>query len=491
MAICLRSRTRSSAPEPVDPGRRAVLKSTLALGVAATLSPLQTSRANTEPRLRTFGLTPGLAETRLLPDSAYPPTRVWAYNGSVPAREIRVRQGERIRVELLNRLPQPTTVHWHGLRLPNAMDGVPDLTQAPVAPGERFVYEYDARDAGTYWFHPHFNGIEQVARGLHGVLVVEEPNPPAVDRELTWIVDDWRLEDNAQIADDFTSRHDRSHGGRLGNLPTVNGRVSNRLALRPGERLRLRLVNVANARTFPLVLSGLPHWVIAVDGQPLPEPVDAREGLLQLAPGNRMDLIVDAQPEAGVQPALMMEPARGDPYTLVDISVDGEPLAKGLAGTQVMSLPANVQTPFVAADSVRHVIDLGGGAMDPKLRRGEVDVETVRARVGEGRYWTVSMSPAARAPGPEIEVARGTHVMMELHNDTMFPHPMHLHGHHFQLLDINGQAQQAGIWRDTILVNPGDRTRIGFVAEAPGDWLMHCHILAHHATGMRWTVRVV
>ena len=491
MAVFHRSPTCGSATKAVDSGRRAVLKSTLALSAAAVLPSLGASRANGAPKLRRFDLVAGPAETNLLPDAAYPPTRVWAYNDSVPAPEIRVRQGERIRVALLNRLPQPTTVHWHGLRLPNAMDGVPDLTQAPVASGERFVYEYDARDAGTYWFHPHFNGIEQVARGLHGVLVVEEPNPPAVNRELTWVIDDWRLGDDAQIADDFGSRHDRSHGGRLGNLPTVNGRASNRLALRPGERLRLRLVNVANARTFPLVLSGLPHWVIAVDGQPLPEPIDAREGLLQLAPGNRMDLIVDAQPDNGVQPGLIVEPARGEPYALVDIGVDGEPMSTGLAGTQVMPLPANVQTPFVAADAAHHVIDLGGGAMDPKLRRGEVDVETVRARVGEGRFWTVSMSPPARDPGPEIEVARGTHVMMELHNDTAFPHPMHLHGHHFQLLDINGQAQQAGIWRDTILVGPGDRTRIGFVAEAPGDWLMHCHILAHHATGMRWTVRVV
>ena len=134
---------------------------------------------------------------------SYPETAVWSYNGTVPGPEIRVRQGERLRITVENRLAEETTVHWHGLRVPNAMDGVPHLTQKPIAPGETFVYEFDVPDAGTYWYHPHQRSFEQVGRGLYGPLIVEEREPIQVDRDVTWVLDDWRLLPDAQISDDF------------------------------------------------------------------------------------------------------------------------------------------------------------------------------------------------------------------------------------------------------------------------------------------------
>ena len=133
------------------------------------------------------------ASVRLVPEP-YGETPVWCYDGNVPGPEIRVRQGDRLRVVLDNALGEDTTIHWHGLRLPNAMDGVPDVTQPPVHPGETFAYEFDAVDAGTFWYHPHANSLEQVARGLYGVLVVEEREPALrVDRDVTWVLDDWRM----------------------------------------------------------------------------------------------------------------------------------------------------------------------------------------------------------------------------------------------------------------------------------------------------------
>lgn len=128
-----------------------------------------------------------------------PATAVWAYNGQVPGPLIRARQGDRLRVEVENRLDEPTTVHWHGLRIPVTMDGVPWLSQPPIAPGETFTYEFDLKDAGTFWYHPHINGSEQLGRGLKGVLIVDELEPPAVDREVFWVLDDWRLDRQAQI----------------------------------------------------------------------------------------------------------------------------------------------------------------------------------------------------------------------------------------------------------------------------------------------------
>src|SRR5688572_23282488 len=125
--------------------------------------------------------------SQALVGAAHPQTEVWTFNGTVPGPELRFRQGERLRIEVENALPADTTVHWHGIRLPNAMDGVPHLTQPPIArDGGRFVYEFDLPDAGTYWYHPHLGSPEQVARGLYGALVIEEREPPAVDRDLVW-----------------------------------------------------------------------------------------------------------------------------------------------------------------------------------------------------------------------------------------------------------------------------------------------------------------
>ena len=151
----------------------------------------------------------GFSEARKLRVSAaqqklvgpeHPATEVWTYGGAVPGPELRFKQGERLKLEVENALGVDTTVHWHGIRLPHAMDGVPGLTQAPIrARGGKFVYEFDLPDAGTYWYHPHLGEGEQLGRGLFGALVVEEREPPPVDRELVWMLSDWRLDREARI----------------------------------------------------------------------------------------------------------------------------------------------------------------------------------------------------------------------------------------------------------------------------------------------------
>src|SRR3546814_4251084 len=160
--------------------RRAFIASSTATAAAAILpfSLWRPARAApiTEMRLRA---APG--RTRLVPEP-HGETPAWCYNGQVPGPEIRVRQGDRLRVHVENSLEEETTVHWHGLRVPNAMDGVPHLTQTPIGPGEVFTYEFDAVDAGTFWYHPHQRSFEQVGRGLYGPLIIEEAEAPRVDR---------------------------------------------------------------------------------------------------------------------------------------------------------------------------------------------------------------------------------------------------------------------------------------------------------------------
>ena len=140
-----------------------------------------------------------------------------------PARRLRVKRGEELKVRLVNELPEPTVIHWHGLRLPNAMDGVPHLTQAPVEPGKSFDYRFNAPDAGTFWYHSHLYSSEQLERGLYGVLIVDEPQPVEVDRDIVLVLDDWRLTETGAVDEkSFRSMHDAAHAGRLGRLLTVN-----------------------------------------------------------------------------------------------------------------------------------------------------------------------------------------------------------------------------------------------------------------------------
>jgi FtsP/CotA-like multicopper oxidase with cupredoxin domain len=195
---------------------------------------------------REFTLTAAPATIDLLDGR---PLDVWAYDGRVPGPMLRVRLGETVRATFTNRLPQATTIHWHGVRVPNAMDGVPAVTQAPVQPGETFVYEFTPKDAGTFWFHPHVRSSEQIERGLFGVLIVDDERPPPYSRDVLWVLDDWLLAAEGGIFPEFNTRHDLAHDGRWGNVVTVNGHVREELRSTPRAD-RLRLLNVANGRVF-------------------------------------------------------------------------------------------------------------------------------------------------------------------------------------------------------------------------------------------------
>ncbi len=185
-----------------------------------------------------------------------------------PARNCGSAKASRCGWWSINKLGEDTTVHWHGIRLPNAMDGVPGLTQKPIRPGESFVYEFTPPDAGTFWYHPHADTLQQLGRGLAGALIVEEPEPVAVDRDLLWFIEDWRLDDEGRIAGGFGNRMEAGMSGRIGNTVTINGRVPNRVSVKAGERVRLRLVNAALARIVSLRFEGHKPVVVAHDGQP-------------------------------------------------------------------------------------------------------------------------------------------------------------------------------------------------------------------------------
>ena len=214
------------------------------LGSAAAIAAL--GRAGGSPRparaedVAHLVLRAGPGAAQLAP-SGFPETSIWGYEGRVPGPIIRVPQGERVTRRFVNELPQASTVHWHGVRLENAMDGAPEVTQSAVPPGRDFVYSFIPPDAGTYWYHPHERAWEQMARGLYGALIVEEPEPPFVDRDEVLLIDDWRLTEEAQLHEEsFGAIGDWSHGGRTGNWITVNGKSAWTRTVSRHERLRVR-----------------------------------------------------------------------------------------------------------------------------------------------------------------------------------------------------------------------------------------------------------
>jgi FtsP/CotA-like multicopper oxidase with cupredoxin domain len=200
------------------------------------------------------------------------------------------------------------------------MDGVAHLTQPPIGVGKNFVYEFDAVDAGTFWYHPHQRSFEQVGRGLYGPLIVEEPEPIRVDRDVTWVLDDWRLTKSAEISDDFGNMHDAMHGGRIGNTVTINGRIPDAFAVGRGERIRLRLINAANARIFGLDFAG--HEPII--GQPV-EPHAPDSGLVVLGPAMRADVILDMTADTGSRVSVTDRFYQGLEYRLVDLAYADTP----------------------------------------------------------------------------------------------------------------------------------------------------------------------
>jgi FtsP/CotA-like multicopper oxidase with cupredoxin domain len=423
-------------------------------------------------------LTAKAEEVQLAPPQ-YPRTEIWGYDGQMPGPVIRVGQGERVTRRFVNELPQASSVHWHGIRSDNAMDGVAGLTQDAVEPGQSFDYDFIAPDAGTYWFHAHNRSVEQVARGLYGALIVDEPDAPDVDRDEVLVLDDWLLDPKtAQIDAEFEAPHDRSHAGRRGNFIATNGRSDFALSVKRNERLRLRLINAANARIFELGLAGLKGWVMAYDGMPLTHP-ELVETAFLLSPGQRVDLIVDVVAEAG-ETAHLVRIDDEQPYSQTPFTVDGN--AASTSRPDPVPLPPNPNMEISGVESAqRFRLNMEGGAMG-RLNAAVLNGQrrSFRQLVQDNQFWAFN-GVIGMTDTPLARVSRGDTARLEIYNDTSFPHAMHLHGMHFREVLKDGSM---GPLRDTFLMFGGETREIAFVADNPGKWLFHCHMLSHAASGM-------
>lgn len=483
--------------------RRTFLASAAAVSAGVVLPPQSDAAAG----LREFRVRAGPGRAQIAPEP-HRDTPIWCYDGSLPGPEIRIRQGERLRVAVENKLDEETTVHWHGLRVPNAMDGVPHLTQAPIASGETFAYEFDAVDAGTFWYHPHHRSFEQVGRGLYGPLIVEEADPVRVDREVTWVLSDWRLTKTAEMREDFGNRHDMMHNGRVGNTVTINGHVPDVFQVRKGERIRLRLINAAKARIFGLDFGNHQPAVIALDGQPV-EPHAPEGGPVVLGPAMRADLILDMTADAGSRVSVIDRFYEGLEYRLVDLAYADNPLRQAAPDWPV-ALPPNPLPEPDLASAVRHEVTFNGGMMGAMVmqemggsmgNRGEDSSGAGGGMMGNmggmmnmmhsGGIWFINgVAAEGHVMDPMLTLARDKSHVIAMTNATAWHHPIHLHGHSFRVISRNGKPTRHREWQDTVLMSPRERVEIAFVSDNPGDWMLHCHILEHQAAGMMGVFRV-
>jgi len=415
---------------------------------------------NPDPKIVEIELTARVADVEV---NTRQTVRAWTYDGGIPGPLIRARVGDRVIVHFTNELPVATTIHWHGLRVPNASDGTP-VAQRAVAPGERFDYEFDALDAGTFWYHPHVNGDVQVESGLYGAVIVRGGIDPAAAADRVVVLDDIKLEATGKLSDATTPLDVML--GRQGNVLLANGTPGGAIDVASATRERWRFVNAANGRYFNLSLPGHTFLVIGWDGGLLEAPY--RAGTLLIAPGERYDVLVEFSDAPGTTIALQtLHYDRGHhipdpgPLDLFSIHV-------GAPGDPPAALPARwgAFEPIATATTTmtRHVV----------LSEEEQGVDEPRFLINGMQY------PAV----PAIESTPGATEIWEIQNDSEMDHPFHLHGMFFQVLDIGGVAPAQRGWKDTVNIPQHATLRFAVHYGTAGRWLYHCHILEHAERGM-------
>jgi FtsP/CotA-like multicopper oxidase with cupredoxin domain len=372
----------------------------------------------------------------------------------------------------------PLSLHWQGVRGPNATDGVGGLTQAPVPPGGTFDYRFTPPDPGTFLVRALAIGsaAEPAGRGLAGLLVVEERDAPAVDADHVLLVQDWLLAPTGELAQ-FGGALEAGLAGRLGNRVTVSGRsVPERITAAPGSRLRLRLANACTARIMRVRFDNLKVYVAAIDSQPT-DTFEPLRSTLPFPPGTRYDLFVDV-PESGGQTGSVVA-LIGAGLSLAEIVID--PSAKPRAERPPL-LPlkptATLPPEIKLQNALRKDVVIAGGAV--RQPNGEFAV------AGDPKaIWTINGKAGSAGAPPLLSARRGQPVVLAVHNRTAFPQPLHLHGHVVRLLHPMDDGWEP-YWLDTLQVPEGRTTRVAFLPDNPGRWCLGSTVLDRFDTGL-WT----
>lgn len=374
----------------------------------------------------------------------------WSFNGQYPGPQLRMKQGELVEVVLENKdISDGVTIHWHGLHVPNAEDGVAGATQDAVLPGEKHVYRFVAEQSGTYWYHSHQQSSLQVKKGLLGAIVIE-PKEQSVGatRELTLV----------------HHKLDQAEAVLLNGSDTLTMDT-----VEPGTPVRLRLINAHNF-TASYQLQGTPFQVVAIDGNDVNEPNLIANHSLKLAAGGRYDIAFTmpnrpvslAQSHDASGKGLLLRP--NGVGEVPGISLDLPVFDPARYGSP-QPLPFDLSTPYDR--EYQMIFDVQFGFYD-----GQLD-----------GLWTINGKVFPDTP--MLMVKEGDLVKTTFVNRSFMDHPMHLHGHHMLVLSRNGKPVTGSPWwTDTLNVAPGETYEVAFRADNPGLWMDHCHNPDHAALGM-------
>lgn len=397
-------------------------------------------------------------------------TPAMTYNDALTAPVLKAKQGQRLRVKLINQLDQATTIHWHGVRIDNAMDGVPFLTQPPVMPGESFVYDFITPDAGTFWYHPHINSIEQLSKGLVGLLVVEEQVPQSFDADIPLIFKKWRIGEDGQFLK-LSKPRKAARMGTPGTWQTVNAKHAPTIEIPASGLIRLRLCNLDNTLTYDTLIDHPGVKYLAYDGMPL-NPVREQQHY-PIGPGMRVDAALIASSEVGKEITIYRrrKSNREALCTLKTVASDITPR------NSIPKLPANpIQLADVEQAETHHFTFDWSGAVAPM---GES---------GMPSFWAINKIPwqgmsAGNIPPPLARLTLGNSYIFELENTSQYHHPIHLHGVVFSVISSN-KREITPYQADTVMLGKYETIRIAFVADNPGRWMYHCHLIEHLKTGL-------
>jgi FtsP/CotA-like multicopper oxidase with cupredoxin domain len=376
---------------------------------------------------------------------------VYAYNGQIPGPQLRVTEGDTVRVYVTNFLDAPTTIHWHGVQVPTNMDGVPGLSQDPIPPGGSFTYEFVATPAGTRWFHSHFDEMNQAGGGLTGALIIDP-----------------RVPDRPAANDEFVLVTGETTGGMGGGMGfSINGRsypYTAPLVVQQGDRVRLRLINAGATETEYFALAGHRLTLTHSDGDPLAQPVQV--DTVMLGASERADVEFIAN-NPGRWQLRGLGPGQADLGLAVDVVYAGYEAAA-----------VQVPPPLDALPSFSYTSLLGPSHPTPPAQSYTMVLGSSRS---PDHPWTINM---LSYPGTvQLFPQAGQRIRVTYINTTDVDHPMHLHGHQVQIVGFGGQALNGPI-KDTVTVHPGEQIDVEFTANNPGDWFFHCHNLEHMMGGM-------
>ncbi|WP_282120859.1 multicopper oxidase family protein [Ruegeria atlantica] len=405
---------------------------------------------------------------------------------NAPPPVLHGKQGEVMRLPVRNTLSEYTAMHWHGMRITNNMDGVPYLTQMPLGEGEVFNYEFTPSDAGTYWYHPHCMTMEQMAHGLTGVMVIAEPEDPGFDSEQVINLRDFRLDEDGAFLPAYTQRG-AARAGTFGNVHTANwvqGPVYDHAA---GSLVRLRVVNTDTTRIYKLHLEGGDARIIAWDGHPLEIdiPMPSADEPLLMGPGQRVDFAVAMPGDDGSNVALMAK-LPGQPHRpMAQLRSIGSSVARDLQ--ELRPLPLNPVSKPDLTNAELHEFVFGWTPEGGQPNNGFC------GSLGYN-FWSINRKPwpgdAAKGVGPLATLEMGKTYVLRLRNESPNLHPIHLHGLAFVPL-LSNLRKLPPLMTDTMLLLKDEVAEIALVADNPGDWAFHCHVIEHQKTGLTGFIRVV